>query len=179
MSLALVFTTVHGLPTTSERRGILDEVGVLEDILVFDSPAYPDLANAGNTLIDLQSFVSLRQIDLGGLTAVISAALTTLGMNVGDKLGNLHERVKLIGAIGLPGKSTTVTVAGCSSTVKTGESSGSDLGVSLRTGVPLGTCGTGREFESTATLGGLFNSRTVKASVFSSPDSGFGVISGI
>ncbi|PPQ92513.1 hypothetical protein CVT25_010346 [Psilocybe cyanescens] len=178
-SIALIFSAVHGLPTLPASRGILDDVGILDDIFVFDAPAYPDPANPGNTLIDLQSFVSLRQIDLGGLTAALSAVLSTLGVNVGDQINNLRERIKLIGAIGLPGKSTTVTVVGCSSTAQTGETSGSDLGMSLNAGVSLGTCGAGKELESTAKLGGFFNGRTVKASVFSSPDSGFGVISDI
>ena len=181
VALALAASSVSGLPTTRVKgRGIFDgTVGVTDDLLIFDSPGFPDPANPGNTLISLQTFVSLRQIDLGLVTKAITEAISALGVEIGDSLNILQSRVKLIGAIGLPGKFTSVTVPGCTVVAQSGSTSGSDLGMSLKT-VSLGQCASNvKEFTVASTFGGFLNSRTSQATVFNSPDSGFGVISGI
>ncbi|KIM41602.1 hypothetical protein M413DRAFT_19017 [Hebeloma cylindrosporum] len=182
VALALAVSSVSGLPTAAVNgRGIFDgTVGATDDLLIFDSPGFPDPANPGNTLISLQTFVSLRQVDLGLVTKAITEAISALGVEVGDSLNILQGRIKLIGAIGLPGKSTTVTVPGCTEpAAKSGSTSGSDLGMSLKT-VSLGQCASNvKEFTATSSFGGFLNDRTSQATVFNSPNSGFGVISDI
>lgn len=180
VALALAASSVSGLPTTSvQGRGIFDTIGAADDLLIFDSPGFPDPANSGNTLISLQTFVSLRQIDLGLVTKAVTDAISALGVEVGDSLNILQGRIKLLGAIGLPGKSIAVTVPGCTEVAQSGSTSGSDLGMSLKT-VSLGQCTSDvKEFTASSTFGGFLNDRKSQASVFNSPDSGFGVISGI
>ncbi|KAF9467676.1 hypothetical protein BDZ94DRAFT_976646 [Collybia nuda] len=170
--------SVHALPTRHHERGIFDSVGTLDNVLVFDAPAFPDPANPGNTLVNLQAFVSLRQIDLGPLTSGISAALKTLGLDVGNKLSTVEERIKLFGAIGLSGKTVKATVSGCSAQVQLNGTSGlPDLGMVLQT-ASLGKCGSGKESIAQVKTSGL-DSRTFNATIFNSPNSGFGVISDI
>ncbi|KDR77320.1 hypothetical protein GALMADRAFT_66735 [Galerina marginata CBS 339.88] len=178
LSLALVATHINALPTSQQSRGVLDFANILDEILVFDSPAFPDPINPANTLMSVQTFVSLRQINLSPVTAAVTGILASLGINVGDSLNILQDRLKLFGAVGLPGKSATLSIPGCSHVVKTAQTSGSDLGLSLET-ASLGKCSNSKEFTATASLGGILNDRNASASIFSSPDSGFGVISDI
>ena len=118
MALALAASSVNALPTTQAKsRAIFDgTVGVTDDLLIFDSPGFPDPANPGNTLISLQTFVSLRQIDLGLVTKAITEAISAHGVKFGDSLDIPQSRVKLIGAIGLPGKS----IPGCTEVAQSG-----------------------------------------------------------
>lgn len=173
----LVALSAHALPTPYRQRGILDSVNILDDVLVFDAAAFPDPANPGNTLVSLQSFVSLRQIDLGPLTSSISAGLEALGLDIGDKISTVEERIRLFGAIGLSGKTVDANIGGCSTPVTLNETSGlPDLGMVLQT-ASLGKCGGGKELVAQVKSSG-FDSRTFNATVFNAPDSGFGVISG-
>ncbi|KAJ3495715.1 hypothetical protein NLJ89_g10583 [Agrocybe chaxingu] len=152
---------------------------ITDDLLIFDSPAFPDPNKAGNTLVALQTFTSLRQLDLGVATAAVTAFLKTLNIDVGNSLNTLQERIKLFGTIGLPGKHATIEVPGCStSSVETGDSSGlPDLGLSIST-LSLGNCGSTNELTATADLTSI-DKRNIQGTIFSSPNSGFGVISDI
>ncbi|CAA7268768.1 unnamed protein product [Cyclocybe aegerita] len=180
--LALAILSANALPAAdraaAEQRGLLDDIQITDDLIIFDSPAFPDPNNPGNTLVQLQSFASLRQIDLGVVSSAVSAFLGTLGVDVGDSLNTLQERIRLLGAIGLPGKSATISVSGCVNEVETGETSGlPNLGMSIAT-ASLGDCGSATELTGTASLTFLDN-RKISGSIFASPDSGFGVISDI
>ncbi|KAF8153193.1 hypothetical protein B0H34DRAFT_800424 [Crassisporium funariophilum] len=170
--------SVSALPAPQqEDRGLFDGVGVLDDLLMFDAPAFPDPARPGNTLVSLQAFVSLRSIDIGAATAAVTAILSSFGIDVGDGLNTLQERIKLIAAVGLPGKNFSFMVPGCSQPAKISGTSGTDLGMALQT-VSLGRCINTKELNSYA-VPGFLDGRKFSASVFSSPDSGFGVISDI
>jgi hypothetical protein len=93
VALALAASSVSGLPTTAVKgRGIFDTIGAADDLLIFDSPGFPDPANSGDTLISLQTFVSLRQIDLGLVTKAVTDAISALGVEVGDSLNILQGR---------------------------------------------------------------------------------------
>ncbi|EEB88328.1 hypothetical protein MPER_13890, partial [Moniliophthora perniciosa FA553] len=83
---------------------LFEGINFLNNVLVFDAPAFQDPANPGNTLVDMQSFVFLKQLDLGPLTSVVGDALEGLGLDVGDKIDGALERIKLFAAIGLSGK---------------------------------------------------------------------------
>ncbi|KAF5384098.1 hypothetical protein D9615_003347 [Tricholomella constricta] len=175
--LPILFTAIS-VQAQPVERGIFDSVGVLDDVLLFDAPAFPDPANPANTLVGLQAFTSLRQIDLGVLTAAAQAALKAIGLDVGDKISTLEERLRLFGAVGLPGKNVKVDVGGCNKQAQLPGTSGlPDLGMALQN-VSVGACGSGKELIAKVALSRL-DSRKFTASVFSSPNSGFGVISDI
>ncbi|GLB39809.1 putative uncharacterized conserved protein (DUF2183) [Lyophyllum shimeji] len=174
LSILLTAISVKARPV---ERGVFDSVGVLDDVLLLDAPAFPDPANSANTVIGLQAFVSLRQIDLGALTTGVEAALKTIGLDIGDKLSNVQERIRLFGAIGLSGKNVKVDVGGCSQLASLTTSGLPDLGMALQN-VSVGTCGGAKQFTAQVTTSGL-DSRTFNATVFPSPNSGFGVISDI
>ncbi|KAG6907793.1 hypothetical protein DXG01_007332 [Tephrocybe rancida] len=174
--LLVASASTHAFPT--ERRSIFTSVDILDDVLLFDAPAFPDPTNPVNTLVALQTFVSLRQIDLGPLISGVEAAVKTLGLDVGDATSTVEERLKLFAAIGLPNKTVKVNVGGCSKQAQLLGTSGlPDLGMALQN-VSIGTCGAARELSSEVVVSSL-DSRTFGATVFSSPDSGFGVISGM
>lgn len=84
--MRLSFATFLSVLVTSTVAVPTKRVNLLQDVLLFDSPAFPDPANPGQTLVALQSFVSLRQIDLGFLSSGVEAALNGLGIDVGDKI---------------------------------------------------------------------------------------------
>ncbi|RDB19745.1 Phosphatidate phosphatase APP1 [Hypsizygus marmoreus] len=173
--LSLLASSVHALPL--EQR-LFDSISVLDDVLVFDAPAFPDPANPANTLVSLQTFVSLRQIDLGALTAGVEAGLKALGIDIGDKITTVEKRIRLLGAVGLPGKTVKVDIGGCNKQIRLPGTSGlPDLGMVLAN-VSAGACGNAREFIAKVDISSV-DSRTFSASVFPSPNSGFGVISDI
>jgi len=175
--IGLAAILVQARPAPQVSRGLFDDVSITDDLIIFYSPAFPDPTNPANTIVALQSFVSLRSVDLGVVATAFTAALSALGIDVGDGINLLQQRVKLIGAIGLPGKAAEITVPGCSSSIVTGESSSfPDLGLASKR-QSLGKCSGGKELTATAKLG-ILDSRKISGSIFSSPDSGFGVISG-
>ncbi|KAG6856624.1 hypothetical protein H0H87_002374 [Tephrocybe sp. NHM501043] len=175
--ISLLFTafSTHAIPV---ERGIFSSVGVLDDVLLFDAPAFPDPANPVNTLVAFQTFVSLRSVNLSPLLSGVESALNSLGLDIGDAISTVEERLKLFAAIGLPGKTLTVDVGGCNKQAKLLGTSGlPDLGMALQN-VTIGACDKAKELTSKVAVSSL-DSRTFSATVFSSPDSGFGVISDI
>ncbi|KAF8065136.1 hypothetical protein FPV67DRAFT_171095 [Lyophyllum atratum] len=175
LSIVLAAVSVQARPV---ERGVFDSVGVFDDVLLFDAPAFPDPANPANTLVGLQAFVSLRQIDLGALTTGVEAALKAIGLDVGDKISTVQDRIRLFGAVGLSGKNVKVDVGGCNKQAQLPGTSGlPDLGMSLQN-VSIGACGKAKEFTAQV-AGSKLDSRKFSATVFPSPNSGFGVISDI
>ncbi|KAJ2922928.1 hypothetical protein H1R20_g14204, partial [Candolleomyces eurysporus] len=178
--LALSATQAIARPAyyqTPDERGLLDSPGVLDDVLLFDAPAFPDPNNSGNTIANFQTYVSLRQIDLGVATAAITELLSKAGIQVGNQLNTVQERIKLFGSIGLPGKNVEVVVPGCSTSAKLPSTSVKDLGLASGS-VSLGNCITAQELVATV-VPGVLDDRKFSASVFPSPNSGFGIISDI
>ncbi|CAA7268767.1 unnamed protein product [Cyclocybe aegerita] len=168
--------TKAGSSIAQKAHNLIDNIHATDDLIIFDSPAYSD-AN-GNTIVALQTFASIRQIDLHKVTNAVTGFLKTLHVDVGNSLNTFQERVKLLGAIGLPHKSVPFSVPGCSGTAQSGQTAGlPDLGISLKT-VNLGKCGAAHEMTATATLSAS-DKRVMKGSIFFSPNSGFGVISDI
>lgn len=163
------------LPATNKRQ--LSSISLLDRVLLFDGFAFPDPSNAGNTLLQMQTYVSLRTPDLGAATAVVTNLLSGLGVPVGEALNTLQERLEVLGSIGLPGKKVEASVTGCANTAKLPGTNARDLG--LANGIAnLGQCSGQRELEATVKTG-LFDNRNIKSQVFFSPDEGFGVISDI
>jgi len=178
--LVLASLSTHALPTTQLlERGLTDGINVFDDVIVFDAAAFQDPTNPANTVAGLQSFVSLRQIDLGPLMSGIASALqSTLGLDIGNKISTVQARIKLFGAVGLSGKEVKVDVDGCNTQAVLPSTSGlPDPGMVL-SNVSIGQCGTAKELtanvETSAIGSGQFN-----ATIFTTPPDGFGVISGV
>lgn len=170
--LALVLAATSGSAIPLEGRTLLN------DILVFDAPAFPDPAKPGNTLIQLQAFVSLRSIDLSAFTSAVEQGVNALGIDIGDGLSTLQQRTQLFSAVGVPGKDLTLNVEGCGQPVTLPPSSGlPDLGMTLKN-VSAGRC-ENRGLLNAKVKTSLFDNRDIEATIFNSPDSGFGVISGM
>lgn len=176
LSLVLIAISVQAHPVD---RAIFDSVTVLDDILVFDAAAFPDPANPGSTLVGLQSFVSLRQLNLDPLLSGVTSVLkSTLGLDIGDKISTVGERIKLFGAVGLSGKAVVVNIGGCGQVAELPGTSGlPDLGMVLGN-VSVGQCQDSKELTGQVNLSSL-DSRQRTTTIFNSPDSGFGVISGM
>lgn len=168
-------TSTFALPAADKRQ--LSSINLLDRVLLFDGFAFPDPSNAANTLLQMQTYVSLRTPDLGVATSAVTKILEGLGVNVGDALNTLQERVEVLASIGLPGKKVEANVAGCANSAKLPGTNGRDLGLANGI-VNLGQCDGQREVEATVKTG-LFDTRNIKSQVFFSPDEGFGVISDI
>ncbi|KAK7040705.1 hypothetical protein VNI00_009611 [Paramarasmius palmivorus] len=152
------------------NRRLFEGINFLNDVLLFDAPAFQDPANPENTLVDMQSFVFLKQLDLDPLTSVIENALEGFGLDVGGKIDSALERIKLFAAVGLSGKEVEVSVDGCSETATLPKTS---LGV-VTSSVSVGQCDAATEFKAEA----VDNDFTPDVTIFPSSPDGFGVISG-
>jgi hypothetical protein len=170
----VLVTFAAAIPTHRPSR----RINPFQDVLLFDAPAFQDPANPGQTLVALQSFVSLRQIDLGVLTSGVEKALSALGLDVGDKISSVMDRIKLFGAIGLPGQDVEVNVSGCGTkAILSGTSGLPDLGMALQN-VTLGECSSdAKQLDGVVEVSSI-DDREFTAKIFSSPPDGFGVISG-
>ncbi|ESK84277.1 putative actin filament organization protein App1-like [Moniliophthora roreri MCA 2997] len=170
-SVAVALSLSLAVMAAPHNRRLFEGINFLDDVLVFDAPAFQDPASPENTLVDMQSFVFLKQLDLDPLTSVIGDALEGLGLDVGDKIDGALERIKLFAAVGLSGKEVEVKVDGCSETATLPETS---LGV-VTSSVSVGQCDDATEFKAEA----VDNDFTPDVTIFPSPPDGFGVISDI
>lgn len=172
--------SVVALPTSPHERRDDGSVSTDLDYVLFDAPAFPDSTNPGNTQASLQAFVAKRRTSTGFLAGAITVILKLKGIDVvGDQVGRLRDRVRLISSLGLSREKVKVDIAGCTQAVTLQETGGfSNLGL-VRQKVPLGTCnGNDRNLPASIKLS-PGDDRQFKATVFRSPDSGFGVISDI
>jgi len=180
--ISLLAASVYAKPTPHQP---LVARGILDDVLLFDGPAYPDPLNPANTLAQVQTYVSLRTP--GDFDVVIKAFADFLesefDLDVGDDLSILTSRLDIMASIGLPAREVEITVEGCSNEdIALPRTDFVDLGLASGT-VSLGECAKesfgegGGELQASVEFG-LFDNREVGASVFFSPNSGFGVISG-
>lgn len=161
--LSCVLVTASATPVT--YRSSLDEV------LLFDAPAFQDPDNTSNSIVSLQAFVYLKQLDLTTLTSTLT---TWTSGKIGSSTETALERLKLFAAVGVPGVSLSVGVAECSEQATLSATSGlPDLGLSA-TNASLGHCDGGNSFTGT-----LLNADdVVTTTIFPSGTNGFGVISG-
>ncbi|KAG7093256.1 hypothetical protein E1B28_006939 [Marasmius oreades] len=171
LCLALPFV-VDAVPVT--EQGLFSAINDFDDVLLFDSPAFQDPENPGNTLINVQSYVFLKHFDLDPLTTVINDALAELGIDVGGQIDRVIDRMKLLATVGLPGREVKMTVEGCEKKATLPKTGFKDLGVVTGI-VSVGHCGYGKQFN--ATVEG--NDFAPRATIFPSPPDGFGVISDI
>ncbi|KAF4603132.1 hypothetical protein EYR38_003537 [Pleurotus pulmonarius] len=186
LSLLLISASslpVQGLP--AQQRAIFPSIGPLDDVLLFDAPAFVD----GNNLVaSVQAFVSLRQINLTPfLSAVQSALEDAFDLDIGNKVAQVEERLRLFAAIGQSGKDVNVKVGGCSAAASgSGASVGKtsklpDLGMVLGS-APLGSCAqkTGAFTGTVEDKGTIItDARKFENTIFASGPDGFGVISDI
>ncbi|KAJ7682511.1 hypothetical protein DFH06DRAFT_296308 [Mycena polygramma] len=174
----------HALPRAYQAPSRRSSVNVLDDVLVFDAPAFDDPANPGNTLVQLQAYVSTRQVDLGSLGSLLSSGPLagisdllnkTLGLDLGSSVDRAASRLALFATIPLSGKTVTVNVGGCGDAATL---PGTDEGMAIQN-VTLGACSA----NGTTTLGKVslssIDSRDANFTVFPSSATGFGVISDI
>lgn len=172
----------HGLP--AQKRAIFPSIGPLDDVLLFDAPAFVD----GNNLVaSVQAFVSLRQINLTPLLSAVQSAIEdAFDLDIGNKVAQVEERLRLFAAIGQSGKDVNVKVGGCSAAASgSGASVGKtsklpDLGMVLGN-VPLGSCAQQNgafvgAVEDKGTI--ITDARKFENTIFASGPDGFGVISG-
>jgi len=173
-----LLTAALALPIPILQRGIFDITGLLEDVLVFDAPAFPDTADPANTITSLQSFI-FRTVDLGLLTPALTTGLNALGLEVEDnKIPTLEERTKLFGTVGIPGRAVNVNIDGCDEQVQLpGSSDQPDIGMVLQNAT-AGQCSGAKESAARASISGSDGGKS-NSTVFFSPNSGFGVISDI
>lgn len=173
--LAAASAVTSALPATERRQ--LSSINLLDNVLLFDGFAFPDPSNTANTLLQMQTYVSLRTPDLGVVTSAVTNFLGSVGVDVGNALNILEERIEVLASVGLPGKKVEARVTGCQNAAKLPGTNGRDLGLANGI-VNLGACGGQREVEATVKTGFLDN-RSIKSQVFFSPNEGFGVISGM
>ncbi|KAK0205401.1 hypothetical protein DFS33DRAFT_1260185 [Desarmillaria ectypa] len=168
-SLLLSFVLATARATSATYRSSLHS---LDEVLLFDAPAFQDPDNASNSLVSLQSFVYFEQLDLRTLTSTLTAWLTLLGI---DGIDTAVERLKLFAAVGVPGVSLSVDVAGCNEQATLSATSGlPELGLAA-TNASVGHCDGGNTFTGTLPNTG----DAVTTTIFSSGTNGFGVISDI
>ncbi|GLB39808.1 putative uncharacterized conserved protein (DUF2183) [Lyophyllum shimeji] len=167
---------VYARPTVVERGLMLSKPAapVPEDVLLFDALAFPDPANPANTLVSLQAFVFKHQVDSRALTA-LENSLKGVTPDIARNLHTVRDRLRLLGAVGLAGRNVKVFVQGCNKQALLPATSGSPhQGIALKN-VPIGGCRRGVK-ELIAQVAG---STHFTATVFCSPNSGFGLISDI
>ncbi|KAJ7094512.1 hypothetical protein B0H15DRAFT_829861 [Mycena belliarum] len=171
----------HALPRGYQQPARRGSVNILDDVVVFDAPAFDDPANPGSSFAQVQAYVSTRQISLGPLVDGVGGLLgKTIGLNIADSIDRVTDRLALFGTIGLSGKDVKVAVAGCGSKEVTLPATAKG-GMSIQN-ITLGAC---KGFADTAKpiLGSVdlsfIDTRKVKFRVFPSSADGFGVISDI
>ncbi|KAK0469032.1 uncharacterized protein EV420DRAFT_1258247 [Desarmillaria tabescens] len=165
--LLFVLATARATPVTYHLS-----LGSPNEVLLFDAPAFQDPDNISNSLVSLQSFVYFKQPDLTALTSTLTPWLTLLKVSGID---TALERLKLFAAVGVPGVSLSVDVAGCNEKATLSATSGlPDLGLAA-TNASVGHCNGGSTFTGTLSHAG----DTVTTTIFPSGTDGFGVISDI
>ncbi|KAJ8508513.1 hypothetical protein ONZ45_g9222 [Pleurotus djamor] len=191
-SLSLLFLSVSlpalALPTQPEARAIFPSIGLLDDVLLFDAPAFVDPSNSNNLIASVQAFVSLRQVSIAPLLSGVQSLLKDkFQLDVGDKLTRVEERLRLFAAIGQSGKDVNIKVGGCSGAAggqgaTVGKTSKlPDLGMVLGT-ARLGSCAQqGGAFNGAVEVSGsiISSPRSFQNTIFPSAPDGFGVISDI
>ena len=151
-----------------------DGIGPTDDLLLFDAPAFPDPSKPGEFLVDQPTFVFKRR---DRQFSESFSTLSTFDDEAAQSVSRMWDRLKLFMAVGLPNKSTTLSVSNCSRSPHTGPTAlFPTLGVSLAK-ISLGSCGKNKELTGTVNLE-PFDNRRITNTIFLSPDSGFGVISG-
>ncbi|KAJ6539626.1 hypothetical protein B0H19DRAFT_961534 [Mycena capillaripes] len=168
----------HALPRGYQQPSRRSSVNILDDVLVFDAPAFDDPANPGNTLVQLQAYASTRELSLAPLLSGISDLLNkTLGLDLGDNGATAADRLALFGTIPLNGKQVKANVNGCATAASLPPTDG---GMAIQN-LTLGACGA--NFDSASALGKVslsgIDSRDLNFTVFPSSADGFGVISDI
>ncbi|KAG6896089.1 hypothetical protein C0992_010369 [Termitomyces sp. T32_za158] len=158
------------------ERNIFNSIGPLDNVLLFDAPAFPEPDN--QLLVAQQAFVYLHQLDFSPIVSGVQAALNALGLDIGDSLTNVEERLKLFAAVGIPDKKVEMSVQGCNQPAHLQGTSGlPDLGMVLQN-VSIGSCSASKELSAKVKLSFL-DPRQISATVFPSTNSGYGVISDI
>ncbi|KAJ6515591.1 hypothetical protein C8R45DRAFT_213040 [Mycena sanguinolenta] len=170
------FESAYALPRAYQRPSRRSSVNVLDDVLLFDAPAFDDPANPGNTLVQLQGYVATREISIQPLLSGISNLLNqSLGLDISQDLATATSRLALFGTIPLSGKTITANVNGCGNAVTLPPTDG---GMAIQN-VSLGACAsTGTTALGTVQLNSI-DSRNINFTMFQSAADGFGVISDI
>jgi hypothetical protein len=175
----LAIFLIHSHSYAAPSRRSLGDIDSLDDVLVLDAPAFQD---GLSTKASVQAFSSLRQISVGPIADAFSTALENLGVTTGDTFGNLEDRVRLFGAIGLEGKQVKLKMDGCDDEILVKQTSGlPDLGMMLRTVDIEATCAAsllGKDEVSAKVQLTPTDKRNISTTIFPSGSDGFGVISG-
>ncbi|KAK6525764.1 hypothetical protein TWF281_010809 [Arthrobotrys megalospora] len=148
---------------------------VTDEVLLFDAPAFR--TGEGNELTaSIRMFTHIRQIDSSIISGALTTAIEALGIEVGNKAGNLFERTKLFFAIPRSGIEVDLNVAGCDS-FNVGDTSKGGL---LERNAAIGACGGALSPRTISGVApGFFSSRPFEATLFPSHPNGFGVVSDV
>ncbi|KAH7100002.1 hypothetical protein BKA62DRAFT_707946 [Auriculariales sp. MPI-PUGE-AT-0066] len=152
-----------------ERSG----VGFFDDVLLFDAPAV--LSDPPRIQIEAYTYLRQFDIDLGPLTDLFGGLFDGIDLgDIGEKAGNIAERVKLLASIPRTGKQVEINIPGCGATKLTATSNEID-GISITDLSCAASLTGGAPIEAQVDL----DSRGMTAKIFPSPIDGFGVISDV
>ncbi|KAF3090651.1 hypothetical protein TWF102_003972 [Orbilia oligospora] len=150
---------------------------VTDDVLLLDAPAF-QTGEGGEWTASVRMFTHIRQVQPKIISKAVTTAIEALGIEIGDKVGNVLERSKLFFAIPRGGISVDLDVAGCgSASVRVGETSKMGL---LEQSAGIGACSGSSSVRSISGYApGFFKGRSFEALIFQSPPSGFGIVSDV
>lgn len=140
------------------------------EAILFDAPA---AISATGTLASAEAFTFSTPIDtskLGDVLSPILAPLRLFGIDADDALQRALDRLRLFAAVPEGGQALKIDVNGCKQPAALTATDDNGLAVQ---NVPIGACD-GASFAGVLEGAGTSTNMTV----FPSPDSGFGVISG-
>ncbi|CAK5275469.1 unnamed protein product [Mycena citricolor] len=172
------FASVNALPRGYAPPAERSSINALDDVLVFDAPAFDDPANPGNTLVQLQAYASTREVSISPLIDGVTSALKAIGLNVSSSTADtVTGRLALFATLGLSGKAVTVNVDGCAQPATLPSTASGGMAIQ---NVSVGACASGdAAVQGDVKLSGFLNNRNVNFTMFPSSNSGFGVISGM
>lgn len=155
---------------------IFETISTRDTAILFDAPAFQDPKNPNNLIASFRAFAYKNLIDISDVVDDLVGFIEGLGINVGNSLSILEDRVQLFGAIGLPWKEITVQVDGCPAVANLVQTElFPNLGM-LEQKINIGTCKSGPM--NAAVVLESSDSRKFQGVIFPSPPTGFGVISG-
>jgi hypothetical protein len=182
LTALLLAQSLPALAAPLEPR-LLPDINLTNDVIVFDAPAF-QVPKTGKIMANFQVLVTQRGLDVGTpLAAAFKGLLGSAGVEIGNAAALFTKRIAPFGAIGISGKTVKLTVDGCNSPVKVGETAGlPDLGL-LQKSVEMASCGGANLLNGGLMVAqadpGFGSSRVISSKIFPSGPTGFGVISDI
>jgi hypothetical protein len=112
-----LLTTLLAVVNAHPMRRQLEAVDATNEVLVLDAPAFQDPNNPASIMASFPAFVALRLSPIDIAFGVLSSQLENFGIDVGNRVDTLRERLRLLPLIGLPGKEVSLKLDGCANEV--------------------------------------------------------------